>query len=165
MEIKALLYGDLLLASAHDAAMLLAIHVPLTLLGLIFLKPLLYVFLDRGCAQVMGMRVRLLEIGFFVCLAIAISSAAKTCGALLVFCYLSVTPAIGLALSKRLHIVLTLSAISGILSTLGGLAIAFHYDLPGNQCIIVFACALLVLALCGRLLWMETTRLWRKFTR
>ena len=99
----------------------------------------------------MNLPVRLLEIMFFICLAIAISSAAKTCGALLVFCNLSVMPAIGLVLSKRLHVVLMLSALSGIISTLGGLTCAFHYDLPGNQCIIVFSCALLVLALIFRL--------------
>ena len=150
LEIKALLYGDLLLASGHDCALLAAVHIPLFLLGLLFLKPLLYVFLDRNCSQILNLPVRFLEIAFFVCLAIAISSAGKTCGALLVFCNLSVTPAIGLLLSKRLHAVLALTILSSLISTLGGLAVAFHFDLPGNQCIIVFACALLTLALLYR---------------
>ena len=66
LEIKALLYGDLLLASGHDCALLAAVHLPLFLLGLIFLKPLLYVFLDRNCSQILNLPVRLLEIAFFI---------------------------------------------------------------------------------------------------
>ena len=61
LEIKALLYGDLLLASARDTCLLFAIHMPLVILGILFLKPLLYVFLDRGCAQVMNLPVRLMS--------------------------------------------------------------------------------------------------------
>ena len=150
LEIKALLYGDLLLASGHDCALLAAVHLPLFLIGIIFLKPLLYVFLDRNCSQILNLPVRLLEIAFFICLAVAISSAGKTCGALLVFCNLSVTPAIGLLLSKRLHVVLALTILSSLISTIGGLAVAFHFDLPGNQCIIVFACVLLAFTLLYR---------------
>lgn len=59
---------------------------------------------------------------------------------------------IGLLLSKRLHVVLALTILSSLFSTIGGLAAAFHFDLPGNQCIIVFSCALLVIALLHHLI-------------
>lgn len=147
LEVKALLYGDLLLASDSDLYTLIAIHLPILILGLIFLKQLLYVFFDREFSLIMKLPVKTTEIGFFIVLALAIATASKSCGALLVFCYLSVIPAIAMLLSKKLGRVLVIAAVSGVLSTVGGLTLSFHYDLPGNQCVIVFACTLLVFAL------------------
>lgn len=147
LEVKALLYGDLLLASDSDLYALVAVHLPILILGLIFLKQLIYVFFDREFSLIMKLPVKITEISFFIVLAVAIATASKSCGALLVFCYLSVIPAIAMLLSKKLGKVVIIGAISGLLATVGGLTLSFHYDLPGNQCIIVLACILLVLAL------------------
>ena len=148
LEVKALLYGDLLLASTHDLMQIAMIHIPLLACLLLFLRSLLFSFMDNAGAKVAGLPVRVLELAFFVALGMLISSAAKTAGSLLVFCYLVVPPATGLLLSRRLWAVMLLTVLCGLTATLIGLTASYHWDLAGNQCIIIAACVLLVVLSC-----------------
>ncbi len=152
LEVKALLYGDLLLASSHDLMQIAMIHIPLLASLLLFLRSLLFSFMDNAGARVAGIPVRVLELAFFVALGMLISSAAKTAGSLLVFCYLVVPPATGLLLSRRLWAVMLLTVLCGVAATLVGLTASYHWDLAGNQCIIIAACILLVLLPCFKTL-------------
>ncbi len=152
LEVKALLYGDLLLASSHDFMQIAMIHIPLLACLLLFLRSLLFTFMDNAGAKVAGIPVRVLELAFFVALGMLISSAAKMAGSLLVFCYLVVPPATGLLLSRRLWAVMLLTVLCGVASTLIGLTASYHWDLAGNQCIIIAACALLVVLPCIKIL-------------
>ena len=145
LEVKVLLYGDLLLVSPEEFRQILCVHLPLLVLLLLCLKPLLYAFLDSDGAKVAGLPVRMIEIGFFIALGFLISSAAKTAGSLLVFCYLSVPPAIGLLMSRKMWVVIFTASICGIASTLFGLVASYHWDLAGNQCIIVANCLILAI--------------------
>ncbi len=161
LEVKALLYGDLLLASAHDLFQIAIVHIPLLAGLLLFLRSLLFSFLDGAGARVAGIPVRMLELAFFVALGMIISSAAKTAGSLLVFCYLVVPPATGLMLSRRLWVVMLLASLCGVAATLIGLAASYHWDLAGNQCIIIAACAILVLLPCIAAIVERIAKTWR----
>lgn len=145
LEVKALLYGDLLLVSGKDFGQILLVHLPLLAALLLCLRPLLYAFLDSDGAKVAGLPVRLLELGFFIALGLLISSSAKTAGSLLVFCYLSIPPATGLLLSRKLWAVMVIAMLCGIVATAIGLTASYHWDLAGNQCIIVACVALMLL--------------------
>jgi ABC-type Mn2+/Zn2+ transport system permease subunit len=140
LEVKAMLYGDLILASSNDLWLLALVQIPILCCGLIFLKPILYTLLDRNAAQLMGIPVKTVEFMFFMGLGLVVSAAGKIGGALLVFCLLVVPPAAALLLSRRLKLVILLAASGGALATLFGLTWSFHCDLPGNQCVVVTAC-------------------------
>lgn len=142
MEIKALLYGDLILTSRADLLVLGVVLVPVALLQVLFLRPLLYTFLDRDAARVMGLRVRFWEMLFFIGLGLTISVASQVAGAGLVFCYLVAPPAAALLLTRRLGLVLVTAVLIGMAATLGGMALSFRYDLPTNQAIIAVAVGL-----------------------
>ena len=101
----------------------------------------LYSFLDRDAAKVMGMRVRLWELLYFLGLGLTVSAASKVAGALLVFGYLVVAPSAALLLSKRLGVVMLLAVSIAGLSTLAGMFWSFSSDLPTNQSISVVMCA------------------------
>ncbi len=146
LEVKSLLYGDLLLAANEDFNILLMTHIPIILLLLINIKKIMYVFFDRDFSIIMRLPIKTVEAGFFIILALVISTASKICGALLVFSYLIISPSIGLLMSKKVFPVLGISAISGIMATIFGLTISYYYDFPGNQCIVVFSCIMLLLA-------------------
>ena len=60
-EVKALLYGDLILTSQGDLNVILAALVPVLIYFLGFMRPTLYTFLDRESAKIMGIRVALWE--------------------------------------------------------------------------------------------------------
>ena len=143
-EIKAMLYGDLIVSSAHDRWVLLLTGVPSLAVLLLFLKPVLYAFLDREAAFVMGIRCWFWEGLFFFLLGLVVSGASKSGGALLVFCQLVVVPATALLLARRLWAVIGLSMALGVLTTWAGLLTAYRVDLPANPTIIGVACLLLM---------------------
>ena len=146
-EVKALLYGDLILTSRADFLLLGAIVTPAILLLLAFLRPMLYAFLDREAATVLRVHPARQEMLFFLLLGLVVASASKTAGSLLVFCFLIVPPATALLLTRRLKLVLLLAALFASLSTLMGIAFSFFVDWPTNPIICATACLLLLLAL------------------
>ncbi len=139
-EVKMLLYGDLILASGADLAVIGATTVLTMFCLLFFLRPTLYTFLDRDMAAVLGINVRFWEMFFFAALGLVVSVSSKVGGFLLIFCYLTVPPAAGLVVSKRLHVVLSVAAGIGVISTVAGLFLAFLDDLPANQTIAAVCC-------------------------
>jgi ABC-type Mn2+/Zn2+ transport system permease subunit len=146
-EVKMLLYGDLILTSKRDCAAAAATLLPVLLLLLLFVRPLLYAFMDRDAARVMGIHVRFWEIAFFAALGLAVSAASKIAGALLVFAYLVVAPAAALLLIRRLGWALTAAAGIAVTATLSGLCWSFSGDLPTNQSISLIICILFALVL------------------
>jgi len=150
-EVQSLLYGDLILTSRADLAIILVTLVPVLIYLLVFIRPSLYTFLDREAARVMGVRVMIWELLFFFSLGVAVSAASKVAGALLVFCYLVVTPSAALLLSKRLWLVMLSAVLVSVAATMIGMVWSFRSDLPTNQAVAATACGLFaaVLVLVG----------------
>lgn len=145
-EIKVMLYGDLILAGPADRNILLATGMPAIFFFLLFIRPVYYTFLDPEASRVMGLSCRFWELAFFFLLGLVVSTASRSGGVLLVFCYLVAPPVTALLLGRNLTTVLIIAPIAGIIATLGGLTLAYQKDWPGNQTIIIFACSLLALA-------------------
>lgn len=152
-EVKALLYGDLILASRADFIALSLLLLPVLAGLLLFLRPMLYAFLDRDAATVLGVKPARWDLLFFLLLGLAVAAASKVAGALLVFCYLIVPASIALLLARKLSRVLLLSVAIAVVITLSGLGASFATDLPTNQTICVVAAATLPLA--GLLAWLR----------
>ncbi|MCP4376052.1 MAG: metal ABC transporter permease [bacterium] len=142
-DVKALLYGDLILTSDADLTLILWIFIPIGIYLLAFGRPTLYTFLDREAARVLGLRVVLWELLYFFSLGLAVSAASKVAGALLVFCYLVVAPSTALLLSRKLWLVMVISVTAAVAATMGGLYVSFSRDLPTNQTIAATACVVL----------------------
>lgn len=146
-EVKALLYGDLILTNQKDLTIVLATLLPVLVYLIMFMRPTLYAFLDREAAKVLGIRVIVWELFYFFALGLAVSAASKVAGALLVFCYLVVAPSVALLLSRRLWLVMTAAVLVATISTMLGLYWSFSRDLPTNQTIAVTTCGGFVLVL------------------
>lgn len=145
-EVKKLLYGDLILTRNQDLAVILAVLLPVLAYVFAFLRPTVHTFVDREAAKVLGLHVTLWELLFFFGLGLAVSAASRVAGALLVFCFLVVTPSLGLLLSRRLAMVLALAVGSAVLSTVVGFYLSFTQDLPVNHSVAVIACGIFVTA-------------------
>lgn len=139
-DVKALLYGDLILAGPADLRLLLSTLLPATALFLLFFRPIYYTFLDRDAAHVMGINTRLWELIYFFALSIAVSAASKTAGALLTFCFLVLPASTGLVLSNSLHAALAYTMATAIFGLFAGLFVSFAWDLPANQAIAAVSC-------------------------
>ena len=139
-----MLYGDLIVSSLSDRWVLLLTGVPSLAVLLLFIRPVLYSFLDREAAYVMGIRCWFWEGLFFFLLGLVVSGASKSGGALLVFYLLVVVPATALLLARRLWSVIAISVVLGVLTTWAGLLTAYRADLPSNPTIIGISCLLLM---------------------
>ena len=148
-EVRAILYGDLILTSERDLWIVLGALLPVLAYVLLFLRPTLYSFLDREGSVVLGLRVAMWELLFFFALGVAVSAASKVAGSLLVFCYLVVAPSVGLVLSRRLGAVLAISMLTATAATMIGLLWSLEYDLPANQTVAVVLCICLAAACVG----------------
>ncbi len=145
-EVQSLLYGDLIVTSERDFWIMLFTLGPVLICFLVFLRPILFTFLDRDQARVIGLRAGVWEIVFFYLLGIATSGASKVGGSLLVFCYLTIPAMIGLLLCNRLWKVMVVSIVVAAMATLVGLYLSYMSDFPTNQTIIVLHTAVLLLA-------------------
>lgn len=142
-EVKSLLYGDLIVTTPQDLKILALILVPAGLLLMLFIRPVIYTFVDRDTAKILGIKVRFWELFFFYILGLAVSAAAKLGGMLLVFCHLVVPPMLGLMLFNRMTPAITASMAAAVLSNILGFWTAYAFDLPVNQVISLTNCLLL----------------------
>jgi ABC-type Mn2+/Zn2+ transport system permease subunit len=149
-EVKGLLYGDLILTSEKDLAIILATLLPVLAWLLLTIRPTLYTFLDREAAKVLGIRANLWELAYFFALGLAVSAASKVAGAMLVFCFLVVAPATALVLTRRLWLVMATAVLLAVASTVGGMLWSVSEDLPTNQTIAVATCGGFALALIAK---------------
>jgi ABC-type Mn2+/Zn2+ transport system permease subunit len=146
-EIKSLLYGDLILTTPTDLAVVCGTLIPALACLVLFLRPTLYTFMDREAATVLGVKPGRWELMFFIMLGVVVAAASKVAGSMLVFCYLIVPATIALLLSKQLWLVLTIACSVAVFATVAGICLSFAADLPTNQTICVTACFLLLV--CG----------------
>ncbi|MBR9982561.1 MAG: metal ABC transporter permease [Desulfatitalea sp.] len=135
-EVKALLYGDLILTRPADLVIVALVFLPVTALWVLFHRPILFTFLDREAARLLGVRVVFWEAFYFCALALVVAASARVAGALLVFAYLVVAPSTALLASRRLATVLALAVGIAIGCTLLGLYSALALDLPANQLVV-----------------------------
>ncbi len=137
-EVKTLLYGDLILTQRADLLQVALGSLPVLALLLLRFRPILYTFLDREAARILGIRVDRWELVFFLALALVISVASRTAGAMLVFAYLVIPASSALLLSRRIRVVMALAASIAVLATLAGLYASLVFDLPTNQLTVGF---------------------------
>lgn len=152
-EVESLLYGNLILTSPQDLKVIILSVLPVICLLILFLRPVIYTFVDREEAKVLGLRVIFWELFFFYALGIVVSASSKLGGMILVFCYLAVPPTAALLLSSRFIWVWVISLTIAVLATLSGFYFSYVHDLPTNQIIAVISCLLLLLSFMGKILW------------
>ncbi len=148
-KVKNLLFGSLLFASNQDLFVITAVLAPCTLWLLVSIRPTTYAFLDPDAASVLGIKVKTMELAFFVTLGAVVAAASKIAGVLLIFCYLVVAPGAALLLHHRLGGVLLLSATVAATATIGGILVSYRFDLPPNQTVALVHCLIFLLAVIG----------------
>lgn len=143
-EIKALLYGDLILTRPGDLGAIAAVFVPVAVLFALFRRPILFTFLDREAAGLLGIRVVFWESAYFAALSLIVAASARVAGAMLVFAYLVIAPSTALLASRKLNMVFAWAIAIPVGCTLLGLYGALAWDLPANQFIVALMAAVFV---------------------
>ncbi|NJL28879.1 MAG: metal ABC transporter permease [Thermoanaerobaculia bacterium] len=142
-NLHAYLFGNILLVSRTDLAWLLVFDV--ATLGLIafFYKELVALTFDETFAQVQGVPVRGLSTLLLLLVGAAVVVLLPVVGLLLVLAQLTIPTLVSLQLLRELRAVLFCSIALGIAITLGGLGLAYRFNLPSGPAIILLGTALL----------------------
>jgi len=139
-KVKALLYGKLILTSKVDFIIISIFSTISIIFILLFLRPIVYCFMDRECSITLHLNPTLFEILYFACLGFLVASASKIAGSLLIFSYLILPSTLALCITRSIKSAMVAGSLFSVLATLIGFSYSFEKDLPTNQVIIVSLC-------------------------
>ena len=146
-DIAAILFGTAVLVRPLDLA-LVAGTSAVSLLSLFWLgRALTFTGFDPEGAQIQGLPVRALEIGFWSLFAIEVSVATRALGSLPVFAFSVIPAAAGLVLANQVRAAIGLSVLFGMVAAALGYVFAFMFSLPVGASQAAIAAVLLLAAL------------------
>lgn len=147
IDLNHFLFGNILsvsTAEVRDTALIAG----LVLLVVIFLyKELLFYTFDPTGAKAVGLPVNWLNFGLMVLIALTVVASMKAVGVVLVLSLLITPGATAYLLVPRLHQIMFLGAIIGIISSIAGMYLSYFYNLPSGPAIVLVVSGLFVLAL------------------
>jgi zinc/manganese transport system permease protein len=119
------LFGSLFVIETSIVPVIVALSAAVLGVVLLLYRPLLLSTLSPDLAQARGVRVRLVGAGYLVAMAVAVSLAALTIGAVLSTALLIGPPAAALRLVKRPGLAALVGGAIGVLATWLGILLAY----------------------------------------
>lgn len=146
-DMMSLLFGNILGFDPADLGWMSGVLSLILLLHILCFKEFLLVSFDPEVAKVMGYSVRRWTLLFYFSLGVAIAVALRVAGVMLAFSCLVLPPMIALLLSRSWAMSVGVSFGVGVLSSIIGVGVSVHGDLPTGSTIIVVHFLFLLLAL------------------
>ena len=153
------LFGDILAVGWREVWQAAALCLVVTAGVFLKLSDLSLLTAHEEIARVCGIRVRRLNYAFVIVLTLTVALTIRLLGIILVTSLLVIPPAAAGNLSRNLRQQILLSLAAGLVGGLGGLALAYHLDVPCGAAIVLTCIGLFVLTLvAGRLRNPSVTR-------
>ncbi len=147
IDLNHFLFGNIL-GVTFDEVWQTGLIVGLVLVVVVLLyKELLFYTFDPLGAQATGMPTNLLNFGLMVLIALTIVASMKAVGVILVLALLITPGATAYLLVPRLHQVMLLGALIGVISSLSGMYLSYFFNLPSGPAIVLVVSGLFLLAL------------------
>jgi ABC-type Mn2+/Zn2+ transport system permease subunit len=113
---------------------------------LLLYKRLLVVSFDPILGETLGLHTQALRTGLFLMLAATIVVALRTVGVALVAAMLVTPPAAAYLLTRRLPVMMGVSALIGLVSAVGGLYASYYLNVASGGAMVLVATVIFVLA-------------------
>lgn len=146
LDLNDFLFGDVLGVANEDLYLTAAVMVYVILSVIIFYRYLFVATFQPVIAETMGISVRTIHYFLMLLLSFAVVASLKTVGLILVVAMLITPASTALLLTDRLHWVVFLSGIIGLLASIVGLLIAVIWDLTPAPTMAVVATLFYLLA-------------------
>ncbi len=143
-NLQTYLFGNILTVTTRDVQLTLALVLAIVALVATFWKELVAVAFDEAFAAVQGVPVRLVVVALMVAIALTVVFLIQLVGTLLVIALLTIPPALALRLVNGFFAVMATAATTGMVMTLGGLALSYALDLPSGPAIVLLGAGLLL---------------------
>jgi manganese/iron transport system permease protein len=141
-----LIWGSLLTVNTLDLLLMCGtMLLLLSFLGLFF-KEIQATLGQRQAAMAAGIPVRAIYYASLILLGLIVAIALKAIGGLLIYSLIVIPAVAALQLTYSLRVMLVLASLTGALSSVVGLWLAFHLGLPTGAAIVLTAAGLLMLA-------------------
>lgn len=147
IDLNHFLFGNILGVTGDEVWQTALISVVVLVVVVALYKELLFYTFDPLGAQAAGLPTNLLNFGLMVLIALTIVASMKSVGVILVLALLITPGATAYLLVTRLHHVMTLGAVIGIISSISGMYLSYAFNLPSGPAIVLVATGLFVLAL------------------
>ena len=147
VDLQSFLFGDILSVSTNDVLLIAGLSAVIAIGVIVLFRGLLYTTFDPVVAQASGLPVAAIEYILLVMLALTIIVALQSVGIILVAALLVTPAAAAYQLTNRFTPMMTLAAVLGIVSTVGGLYLSYFLRSSSGATIVLLATLLFFLAL------------------
>jgi ABC-type Mn2+/Zn2+ transport system permease subunit len=147
VDLQSFLFGDILSVSAYDVLFIAVLGAIIAITVIVLYRGLLYTTFDPVVAQASGLPVAVIEYVLLVMLALTIIVALQSVGIILVAALLVTPAAAAYQLTNRFVPMMTLAAVLGVLSTVGGLYLSYFLRSSSGATIVLLATILFFLAI------------------
>ncbi|HEY9808303.1 MAG TPA: metal ABC transporter permease [Halomicronema sp.] len=147
IDLNHFLFGNILGVSPDEVRDTALIAALVLFVVIILYKELLFYTFDPTGAKAVGLPVNWLNFGLMVLIALTVVASMKAVGVVLVLSLLITPGATAYLLVPRLHQIMFLGAIIGIISSIAGMYLSYFYNLPSGPAIVLVVSGLFVLAL------------------
>jgi ABC-type Mn2+/Zn2+ transport system permease subunit len=150
VDLTALLFGDVLGVEGTDVIVTALLTLAVLALVVALYRPFLLLSFDRQRAAALGLRVDLLQLVMLVVITLAVVVGFRVVGALLVLGMLMAPPAAAALVTKRLPVMMVVSAAIAAASAPIGLLLSWHLDIAAGATIVLVPVTAFVLLLALR---------------
>lgn len=141
-DLQCFLFGEVLAIRREDVITALIIAPSVLLLVLLFYQPLKLMSFDPQMAAASGLPTQFLHYLLMGVLSAVIVAALQSVGVIMSVAMLITPAAIAYQLTNRFWIMLTLSALAGMISSILGMILAFGWNWPPGPTMVVVATVL-----------------------
>jgi zinc transport system permease protein len=129
-EVNDLLYGNAVAVSSAQLWIMGGTLIVTAAVHALFGKEFVFVSFDPETARALGLPTRRWNLLLFLTFAVAISASTRAIGALPVFAFMVIPPAVGLLAGGRMWSVFAISVAVAVLSATVGYWVSFSWSLP-----------------------------------
>ena len=144
------LFGSIVAISNGELYLVIAVSMAVLLMFLLMYKELFYVSLDEQSARLAGVPVKTVNFLFTVLIAVTVSVAARTVGALIVSSMMVVPVACAMQFGTSYRQTLTFAVAFNILFMITGLFAAYYLGLKPGGTIVLVGVIFLILVFAGK---------------
>jgi manganese/iron transport system permease protein len=147
VDLQSFLFGDILAVQPQDLWLILALSIIVAVAVIVLFRGLLYTTFDPVVAQASGIASPLYEYALLVMLALTIVVSLQAVGIVLVAALLVTPAAAAYQLTSRFAPMMTMSALFGAASTVGGLYLSYYVRASSGATIVLLATLLFFAAI------------------
>jgi len=142
-----ILFGNILAVTLEEVILTISLGIVTLITVLIFYRPLMIYSFDPVLANSLGLRTRLLHYLLMTLMTLAIVSALKSVGIVLVVAMLITPASAAYLISKRLKDMMFKAAIIGVLSSVIGLYLSFYFNISSGPSIVIVSTLIFLITL------------------